>query len=107
MYVLSAGNRRVSVQLLGEDKIQEKVSRLDELKSASVAYLGVSSVGDTVGIASILPSKFERVCTFSYVLNLEQVGLYISSHLNRSPVFTIQSLFHLQLITHNKVNETG
>lgn len=61
MYVLSAGNRRVSIQLLGGDKIQDKLSRFEELTSASLSYLGVSSLGVSSDLGSILPSKFDLV----------------------------------------------
>lgn len=58
MYVLSASNKRVSVQLLGKDKIQEKLNNFEELKSASLPYLGVSSPGVLCnGDDAILPSK--------------------------------------------------
>ena len=58
MYVLSASNRRVSVQLLGKDKIQDKLSRFEELTGASLSYLGVSSSGPPCQISATVPSKF-------------------------------------------------
>lgn len=57
MYVLSASNKRVSVQLLGKDKIQHKLSQFEELTSASVSYMGVSTPGVPCHIGSIVPSK--------------------------------------------------
>ncbi|KAK2635452.1 hypothetical protein Ddye_030244 [Dipteronia dyeriana] len=45
MYVLSASNKRVSVEFLGKDKIQDKLSKFEELTGASLSYLGVSSPG--------------------------------------------------------------
>lgn len=59
MYVLSAKNNRVSIQLLGGDKIQDKLSRLDELTSASLPFLGVSSLGVSSELGSVLPSKIQ------------------------------------------------
>lgn len=56
MYVLSASNKRVSVQLLGKDEIEDKLSRFEELKSASISYLGVRSPGDPNEIRSAVPS---------------------------------------------------
>ncbi|KAG2253913.1 hypothetical protein Bca52824_084049 [Brassica carinata] len=56
MYVLSAKNNRVSIQLLGGDKIQDKLSRLDELTSASLPFLGVSSLGVSSELGSVLPN---------------------------------------------------
>lgn len=57
MYVLSTSNKRVSVQFMGKDKIQDKLSRFEELTGASVSYLGVSSPGVPCDFGSILPSK--------------------------------------------------
>uniref|UniRef100_A0A7N0U8T7 CAP-Gly domain-containing protein n=1 Tax=Kalanchoe fedtschenkoi TaxID=63787 RepID=A0A7N0U8T7_KALFE len=56
MYVLSASNRRVSVQLLGKDKIQDKLSKFEELEGVSLSYLGVSSSGVPGQIGSVLLS---------------------------------------------------
>ena len=57
MYVLSAKNKRVSIKLLGGDKIQDKLSRLEELTSASLPFLGVGSLGVSSDLGSVLPSK--------------------------------------------------
>ena len=57
MYVLSATNRRVSVQLLGKDKIQNKLSCFEDLTSASLFYLGVSSCGPPSELSVSVPSK--------------------------------------------------
>ncbi|KAG8472672.1 hypothetical protein CXB51_034561 [Gossypium anomalum] len=59
MYVLSARNKRVSVQLLGKDKIQDKLSRFEELTSASISYLGVSTPGDPAEISASVPNLKE------------------------------------------------
>ncbi|KAL8144366.1 hypothetical protein V2J09_017398 [Rumex salicifolius] len=56
MYVLSATNKRVSIQLLGKDKIQDKLSHLDKLTSASLAFLGVSSPGLPGELGSVAPN---------------------------------------------------
>lgn len=65
MYVLSASNKRVSVQLLGKDKIEDKLSRFEELKSASISYLGVSSPGGPAEIRAAVPSELVFPCNFS------------------------------------------
>jgi hypothetical protein len=57
MYVLSTSNKRVSVQLLGKDKIQDKLSRFEELPSASISYMGVSTPGVPCHIGTTVPSK--------------------------------------------------
>ncbi|KAG6737800.1 hypothetical protein POTOM_059330 [Populus tomentosa] len=59
MYVLSASNKRVSVQLVGKEKIQDKLSRLEELTGASLFYLGVSNPGSPNEIRNIVPNLKE------------------------------------------------
>lgn len=59
MYVLSAGNRRVAVELLGKDKVQDKLSKLDELTSVSLSCLGVSSPGTSSCISENIPNLKE------------------------------------------------
>lgn len=59
MYVLSASNKRVSVELVGKEQIQDKLSCFEELTSASTSYLGVSSPGDPCEIGAVVPSKFD------------------------------------------------
>ena len=70
MYVLSASNKRVSVQLVGKDKIQDKLSRFEELTGASLSYLGVSLPGfSSENGTSLLPSKLEST-NFVFFLRL-------------------------------------
>lgn len=59
MYVLSTSNKRVSIQLVGKDKIHDKLSRLEELTSASLSYMGVSSPGSPCLIITTVPSMFD------------------------------------------------
>ncbi|XP_008445987.2 tubulin-folding cofactor E isoform X1 [Cucumis melo] len=56
MYVLSASDKRVSVQFVGKDLIKDKLSRFEELTSVSLSYMGVSSLGDPGQIGSVLPN---------------------------------------------------
>lgn len=58
MYVLSARNKKVSIELLGKHKIEDKFSRFEELTSASLSYLGVRFPGSPDHISLTLPSKF-------------------------------------------------
>jgi hypothetical protein len=74
MYVLSAGNRRVSIQLLGGDKIQDKLSRFEELTSASLSYLGVSSLGVSSDLGSILPNLKLLDLTGNLISDWEEIG---------------------------------
>lgn len=57
MYVLSARNKKVTIELLGKHQIEDKFSRFEELTTASLAYLGVSFPGPRDKISSTLPSK--------------------------------------------------
>ncbi|RDX77697.1 Tubulin-folding cofactor E, partial [Mucuna pruriens] len=59
MYVLSTSNQRVSVQLLGKDKIHDKLSRLEELTSVSLSYMGISSPGIPCHINNTVPNLKE------------------------------------------------
>lgn len=59
MYVLSSSNKRVSVQLVGKDTIQNKLSHFEKLSSASLAYLGISSAGPPNEINSVAPNLKE------------------------------------------------
>ena len=58
MYVLSASNRRVSIQLVGKEQIEDKLSRFEELIAASLSNLGLSSPGAPFEICSVVPSRF-------------------------------------------------
>ncbi|XP_057728433.1 tubulin-folding cofactor E-like isoform X2 [Arachis stenosperma] len=59
MYVLSTSNNRVSIQLVGKDKIQDKLSRFEELTNASLAYMGVSFPGIPYQINTTVPNMKE------------------------------------------------
>ncbi|XP_022152477.1 tubulin-folding cofactor E [Momordica charantia] len=56
MYVLSASDKRVSIQFVGKDIIKDKLSRFEELTSVSLSYMGVSSLGNPCQIGSVLPN---------------------------------------------------
>lgn len=57
MYVLSARNKKVSIELVGKHIIEDKLTRFEELTTASLSYLGVSFPGSPDHISSTLPSK--------------------------------------------------
>ncbi|KAL3641492.1 hypothetical protein CASFOL_016460 [Castilleja foliolosa] len=75
MYVLSATNKRVSIELLGKHKIEDKMSRFDELMSASLSYLGVSFLGSTECISSTLPNIKELDLTGNLLTHWEDIGI--------------------------------
>lgn len=74
MYVFSSSNRRVSVELVGKEKIEDKLSRFEELTSASVSYLGVSSPGAPGEISNAVPSLKELDLTGNLISEWEDIG---------------------------------
>ncbi|KAH1032191.1 hypothetical protein J1N35_044365 [Gossypium stocksii] len=74
MYVLSASKKRISVQLLGKDKIQDKLSRFEELTSASISYLGVSTPGDPAEISASVPNLKELDLMGNLITDWKDVG---------------------------------
>ncbi|XP_019155293.1 PREDICTED: tubulin-folding cofactor E, partial [Ipomoea nil] len=75
MYVFSASNKRVTVELLGKEKIQNKLSHFEELTSASLSYLGVSSAGDPCHISTTIPNLKELDLTGNLLSEWEEVGI--------------------------------
>lgn len=75
MYVLSASNKRVSVQLVGKEKIQDKLSRLEELTGASLSYLGVSNPGSPNEIRNIVPNLKQLDLTGNLLSEWKDVGI--------------------------------
>ncbi|KAI4296992.1 hypothetical protein L6164_036905 [Bauhinia variegata] len=74
MYVLSTSNKRVSVQLVGKDKIQDQLSRFEDLTSASLSYLGVSSPGSPGHISTTVPNIKELDLTGNLLSEWKDVG---------------------------------
>uniref|UniRef100_A0A5B7B8U5 CAP-Gly domain-containing protein n=1 Tax=Davidia involucrata TaxID=16924 RepID=A0A5B7B8U5_DAVIN len=115
MYVLSASNRRVSVQFLGKDKIQDKLSRFEELTAASLSYLGVSSSGLPCQIRTIVPNIMELDLTGNLISEWEDVGticreLSALVSLNLSNNFMAQDISGLPLLQNIRIlvlNNTG
>ncbi|KAK6918072.1 CAP Gly-rich domain [Dillenia turbinata] len=74
MYVLSANNQRVSVQLVGKEKIEDKLSRFEELTTASLSYLGVNSTGCSSEISAIVSNLKELDLTGNLLSEWKDVG---------------------------------
>lgn len=74
MYVLSASNRRVSIELVGKEKLEDKLSRFEELTVASLSYLGVSYLGPTCQIRSVMPNLKELDLTGNLLSDWKDIG---------------------------------
>ncbi|XP_059659317.1 tubulin-folding cofactor E [Cornus florida] len=115
MYVLSATNKRVSVQLLGKDKIQDKLSRFEELTGASLSYLGVSTPGSQCQISTIVPNLKELDLTGNLLSEWEDVGTICKQlpalvALNLSNNFMARDITRLPLLSNIRIlvlNNTG
>ncbi|KAL9248889.1 Tubulin-folding cofactor E-like protein [Drosera capensis] len=112
MFVLSASNNRVSVQLVGKDKIQDKLSKFDELERVSLAYLGVSSAGPPNEISKIVPNLKELDLTGNLLSDWKDVGaiceelpalaaLNLSNNLMSSDVLSLLPLKNLSVLVLN------
>ncbi|KAJ4960458.1 hypothetical protein NE237_020368 [Protea cynaroides] len=75
MYVLSARNKRVAIQLVGKNKVQDKLSRFEELLGASLSYLGVSSTGPPGQINTVVPNLKELDLTGNLLSYWQDVGV--------------------------------
>lgn len=115
MYVLSSSNRRVSVEFLGKDKIQDKVSRFDELIGASLSYLGVNSSGPPPQISITLPNIKELDLTGNLLSEWKDVGtickelptltaLNLSSNFMSHDITGMPQLNHIRTLV---LNNTG
>nr|GMD21613.1 tubulin-folding cofactor E [Ipomoea batatas] len=89
MYVFSASNKRVTVELLGKEKIQNKLSHFEELTSASLSYLGVSSAGDPCHISTTIPNLKELDLTGNLLSEWEASEIHISPHVPEAPTFCL------------------
>ncbi|CAI0556484.1 unnamed protein product, partial [Linum tenue] len=90
MYVLSGKNRRVPVEFLGKEKIQDKLSRFDELTNASLSFLGVSTPGSSEDISSTVPNIKELDLTGNLLSEWKDIGIIYE----QLPCLTALNLSH-------------
>ncbi|KAF3616865.1 Tubulin-folding cofactor E [Capsicum annuum] len=115
MYVLSATNKKVSIELLGIDKIQNKLSRFEELTSVSLAYLGVSSAGPPGHINTTIPRLKELDLTGNLLFDWREIAAICKDlpalvTLNLSYNIMSHDISGMPLLNHIKVvvlNHTG
>ncbi|CAL9038104.1 unnamed protein product [Musa banksii] len=74
MYVFSTSQKHVSIQLVGKNKIQEKLNHFKELLGASVSYLGVSSAETSNEINAIVPNLEELDLTGNLLSRWQDIG---------------------------------
>nr|XP_019708382.2 tubulin-folding cofactor E isoform X2 [Elaeis guineensis] len=74
MYILSTSKKRVSIQLVGKNKVQEKLKHFEELRGASVSYLGVSFVGSSDEINALVPNLEELDLTGNLLSKWQDIG---------------------------------
>ncbi|MCO5609283.1 hypothetical protein L7F22_063509 [Adiantum nelumboides] len=72
MYLLSVHQKRVAIELVGKDKIENKQNRLEDLTSASLVYKGVVSSGELEGV---LPNLKELDLTGNLLPDWQAVNL--------------------------------
>lgn len=72
MYVFSTSQKRVSVEFVGQNKVQEKLKNFNDLTSASVSYMGVSSIGPPDELKSLVPSNYCSCPFYLLLLNEPQ-----------------------------------
>lgn len=114
MYVLSASNKRVNVQLVGKDRIEDILGRFEELPGASLSYLGVSSSGDPIQISKTLPNLKELDLTGNLLSKWQDVdaicsglpaltALNLTNNRMSNSVVGISHLINLRLLVLNNV----
>ncbi|ONK77308.1 uncharacterized protein A4U43_C02F5200 [Asparagus officinalis] len=79
MYVLSTSNKRVSVQLVGRNKVEEKLKNFEELVAASVSYLGISSIGSASEIKSLVPNLKELDLTGNLLSKWQDIDIIVEA----------------------------
>ncbi|XP_073013996.1 tubulin-folding cofactor E [Typha latifolia] len=117
MYVLSTSKKRVSIELVGMNKVQEKLKHFDELLSASVSYLGVSSIGPPHQISALVPNLKELDLTGNLLSNWEDIGslcealsslevLDLTNNIMECDVMELPSLKRIRVLVLNNCHVT-
>ncbi|KAH0457588.1 hypothetical protein IEQ34_012903 [Dendrobium chrysotoxum] len=74
MYVFSSSKRRVSIQLVGKSKIEEKLKHFEDLNSASMPYFGVGSVNPSQEIRNVVPNLKELDLTGNLLSSWQDIN---------------------------------
>ncbi|KAJ3683216.1 hypothetical protein LUZ60_013443 [Juncus effusus] len=117
MYVFSASQKRVNVELVGKNKVQEIFKKFDEIHSISVSYMGVSTIGDLDEIKTLLPklkeldltgnllSKWEDIASLCEALPSLEV-LDLTSNQMENELMENDSLKNIRLLVLNNCSVT-
>ncbi|KAJ6825185.1 tubulin-folding cofactor E [Iris pallida] len=117
MYVFSASKKKVSIELVGKDKVGERLKRLEDLVGASVACLGVSSVGDPDGISALAPNLKELDLTWNLLSRWQDINsickalpalevLNLTSNIMERDLTYLPSLEHIRIFVLNNCGVT-
>ncbi|KAI0501485.1 hypothetical protein KFK09_016430 [Dendrobium nobile] len=74
MYVFSSSKRRVSIQLVGKSKIEEKLKHFEDLNSASMPYFGVGSINTSQEIRNVVPNLKELDLTGNLLSSWQDIN---------------------------------
>ncbi|BBN16397.1 tubulin-specific chaperone E [Marchantia polymorpha subsp. ruderalis] len=74
MYVMSVRQRRMTVELVGKDQIEEKQKHLEDLKVVILAYAGVCSAGPRGQVGGLAPCIKELDLTGNLLPDWNAVG---------------------------------
>ncbi|OAE19058.1 hypothetical protein AXG93_2839s1540 [Marchantia polymorpha subsp. ruderalis] len=100
MYVMSVRQRRMTVELVGKDQIEEKQKHLEDLKVVILAYAGVCSAGPRGQVGGLAPCIKELDLTGNLLpdWNVDQLKLSLKSleelHLCGNNIRTIEASEH-------------
>ncbi|CAL5184106.1 unnamed protein product [Lathyrus oleraceus] len=75
MYVFSSSNKRVSIQLLGESELNDRLSRLEELSRVSLSFMGVGFPGIPGQISTTVPNIKELDLSGNLLSEWKDVGI--------------------------------
>ncbi|KAJ4809988.1 Tubulin-specific chaperone E [Rhynchospora pubera] len=117
MYVFSTSQRRVSVELVGKNKVEEKLKKFEEILGISVSFMGVSSVEPLGQISTLLPKLKELDLSGNLLSNWQDIAslceallslqmLDLTSNLMEHEVTEYPSLKNIHLLVLNNCGIT-
>ncbi|KAG2623985.1 hypothetical protein PVAP13_3KG094800 [Panicum virgatum] len=117
MYVFSTSQKRVSVEFVGQNKVQEKLKNFNDLNSASVSYMGVSSIGPPDELKSLVPnlrlldltgnlfSQWQDISTLCQTLESLEV-LNLTNNTMENDIIESPMLYNIRILVLNNCGVT-